>query len=329
MLSNVKYHLLKMVSSILCRMPYKNILAIGSFLGPAIMNRIPKQRNRGIEQIMTGLLCEREDAERLLNKVYQRVGMSAMEMLYMPRLCREKLHIDEYVSIDHPEYLEAAYAEGKGIVGLTAHVGNWEWLGAGLALHGYDTSAIGKKQKDDALMRIINEYRAESGEHIYLTGTGGYEMIAAARSMKKNHILGFLSDNDGDRVGLPVRCMKRIFSFPQGPVVFAKKFKAPVLPIFVVRNEDCIGNTICVGKHFYYEETGDKKHDLLVNAQKMATIMEEFIKAHPADWMWFQHLFWTEPWSIEMYCRMTDEEKEEIIRGVPFAERAEAVHEKT
>lgn len=29
-----------------------------------------------------------------------------------------------------------------------------------------------------------------------------------------------------------------------------------------------------------------------------------------------------------MYCRMTDEEKEEIIRGVPFVERAEAVHEK-
>lgn len=51
--------------------------------------------------------------------------------------------------------------------------------------------------------------------------------------------------------------------------------------------------------------------------------MEEFIKAHPADWMWFQHLFWTEPWSIEMYCRMTDEEKKEIIHGVPFAERAE------
>ena len=253
-----------------------------------------------------------------------------MEMLYMPRLCREKLHIDEYVSIDHPEYLEAAYAEGKGIVGLTAHVGNWEWLGAGLALHGYDTSAIGKKQKDDALMRIINEYRAESGEHIYLTGTGGYEMIAAARSMKKNHILGFLSDKDGDRVGIPVRFMNRIFSFPQGPVVFAKKFKAPVLPIFVVRNEDCIGNTICVGKHFYYEETGDEKHDLLVNAQKMATIMEEFIKAHPADWMWFQHLFWTEPWSIEMYCRMTDEEKRKLSTEYLLRkERREAVHEKT
>lgn len=53
-------------------------------------------------------------------------------------------------------------------------------------------------------MRIINDYRTMAGQHIYLTGTGGYEMIAAARSMKKNHILGFLSDKDGNKVGVPV-----------------------------------------------------------------------------------------------------------------------------
>lgn len=305
-----KYSLLKGVSRILCMMSYKRILAIGAFLGPAIMNRISKQRNRGIEQIMTGMGCDREAAEKLLQQVYRHVGMSAMEMMYMPRLCKEKDHIDEYVSIDHPEYLEEAYAEGKGVVGLTAHVGSWEWLGAGLALHGYDTSAIGKKQKDDALMQIINEYREASGEHIYLTGTGGYQMIAAARSMKMNHILGFLSDKDGDKVGVPVRFMNRIFSFPQGPSVFARKFQAPILPIFVVRNENGTGNTICVGKHFYYEDTGDKKRDLIVNSQKMATIIEGFIKSHPADWLWFQHLFWTEPEEIAMYQALTKEEKE-------------------
>lgn len=30
-------------------------------------------------------------------------------------------------------------------------------------------------------MRIINDYRTMAGQHIYLTGTGGYEMIAAAQ----------------------------------------------------------------------------------------------------------------------------------------------------
>lgn len=236
MLFNVRYGILKGISSLLCSMSYDSILAIGRFLGPCIMNRIAKQKKRGIRQIMIGLGVSRPEAEKLLQKVYEHIGMSAMEMLYMPRLCREKDHIDDYVKIDHPEYLEAAYAEGKGIVGLTAHMGNWEWLGAGLALHGYDTSAIGKKQSDDALMKMINSYRAMAGQHIYLTGTGGYEMIAAARSMKKNHILGFLSDKDGNKVGVPVLFMNRVFSFPQGPAVFAKKFKAPIVPIFIIRN---------------------------------------------------------------------------------------------
>ena len=149
MLFNVRYGFLKGLSSLICAMSYDRILAIGRFLGPFIMNRIAKQKKRGIEQIMFGLKVSRPEAEELLQKVYRNIGMSAMEMMYMPRLCKEKDHIDDYVKIDHPEYLEAAYAEKKGIVGLTAHMGNWEWLGAGLALHGYDTSAIGKKQSDD------------------------------------------------------------------------------------------------------------------------------------------------------------------------------------
>lgn len=316
MLFNVRYGLLKGISHLLCGMSYDRILSIGRVLGPCIMNRIAKQRNRGIEQMMRGMGIRREEAEKLLHKVYEHIGMSAMEMMYMPRLCKEKDHIDDYVKIDHPEYLEAAYAEGKGIVGLTAHMGNWEWLGAGLALHDYDTSAIGKKQADDALMRIINDYRARVGQHIFLTGTGGYEMIAAARSMKKNHILGFLSDKDGDETGIPVLFMNRVFSFPQGPCVFARKFKAPILPLFIVRNEGGKGHTICIAKPFYYEETGDTKRDLMTNAQKMATIMEDFIKEHPTDWLWFQHLFWTRPGRIKMYMELTEEEKKRFAPGI-------------
>lgn len=305
-----KYRLLKGISGLLCGMSYEKILAIGRFLGPLIMNRIQKQKKRGISQLMSGLPCDRAEAERILQEVYRHIGMSAMEMLYMPRLCAEKAHIGDYVKIDHPEYLEAAYAEGRGIVGLTAHIGNWEWLGAGLALHGYPTSAIGKKQADDALMRIINEYRAEAGQHIYLTGTGGYEMIAAARSMKKNHILGFLSDKDGNVSGIPVQFMNRTFSFPQGPAIFAKKFKAPVLPIFITRNEGGKGHTIRLGKPFHYEELDDKQEELVYNAQKMASAMECFIRQYPADWIWFQHLFWTKPEDIKMLREMKEKDGE-------------------
>lgn len=304
----LRYRILKGLSHLLCSLSYERILGIGRFLGPFIMNRIKKQKLRGLHQLETGLLVSPAEAEKILQKVYENIGMSTMEMLYMPRLVKEKDHIEDYVTIDHPEYLEAAYAEGRGIVGLTAHIGNWEWLGAGLALHGYPTSAIGKKQADDALMKIINEYRAQAGQHIYLTGTGGYEMIAAARSMKKNHILGFLSDKDGGRTGIPVHFMNRIFSFPQGPAIFARKFKAPILPIFITRNEGGKGHTIRIGKPFHFIPMKDPEEELIVNSQKMADAMEAFIKQYPTDWMWFQHLFWTEPKDIKMLQSVKEKE---------------------
>lgn len=304
----LKYRILKGTSHLLCKLSYDKILCVGRFIGPLVMNRIQKQKKRGLEQIMTGLGCGREEAEAILQRVYQNIGMSVMEMLYMPRLVKEKEHIAEYVRIDHPEYLEAAYAEGRGIVGLTAHIGNWEWLGAGLALHGYPTSAIGKKQADDALMRIINEYRAQAGQHIYLTGTGGYEMIAAARSMKKNNILGFLSDKDGGQAGIPVHFMNRIFSFPQGPAIFARKFKAPILPIFITRDAD-YHHTIRIGKAFHFKGMENKQEELIYNSQRMADVMEGFIKKYPYDWMWFQHLFWTEPEQIRMLQELKEKER--------------------
>lgn len=316
MLYTTRYRLLKGLSSLLCHMSYDRILSIGRALGPFVMNRISKQKKRGIEQIMTGLGCSQQEAEKLLQEVYKHIGMSAMEMLYMPALYKNRSHIDDYITIDHPEYLEEAYAKGKGVIGLTAHVGNWEWLGAGMALHGFPTSAIGKKQSDDVLMKVINEYRALVGQHIFLTGTDGYELIAAARSMKKNNILGFLSDKDGNKVGVPVLFMNRVFSFPLGPAVFARKFKAPIVPLFIVRNKNDRGHTICVQKPFYYKDTGHTTDDLLENCQNMASIIENFIKDHPADWLWFQHLFWTRPGKIKMYNSLSKEKKERFARGM-------------
>ena len=63
---DVRYRILKGISNMLCRMSYDRILSIGRFLGPCIMNRIAKQRNRGLEQIMTGLKVSRPEAEKLL-----------------------------------------------------------------------------------------------------------------------------------------------------------------------------------------------------------------------------------------------------------------------
>lgn len=51
-----------------------------------------------------------------------------MEMLYMPNLTPQ--FIKEHIEMRGLEHLDAALAEDKGVIILTAHVGNWEWMGA-------------------------------------------------------------------------------------------------------------------------------------------------------------------------------------------------------
>ena len=50
----------------------------------------------------------------------------------------------------------------------------------------------------------------------------------------------------------------------------------------------------------------------------MALIIENFIKKHPADWLWFQHLFWTEPAKVELLKEMKVEDIQTIFNGLTY-----------
>lgn len=148
------------------------------------MNRIGKQKRRGLEQIKMGLRCGDDEAERILQRVYRNIGMSVMEMLYMPRLVREKITSMIMCASSIQNIWKRPMRKGKELSALRriSATGNGWARGSLCTATPRRRSA---KQADDALMKIINDYRTQAGQHIYLTGTGGYEMIAAARAMKK------------------------------------------------------------------------------------------------------------------------------------------------
>lgn len=291
-----QYRWIKRCSRAVCRLSYPHVLAVGRRLGPLILGRLTKPRERGLRQIEAGLGVSRAEAERLLHRHFEHLGMTAMEILYTPRLVADKADLSRYITIDHPERLQAALAEGHGVVGLTAHIGNWEWLGAGLALYGFPTTTIAKRQPNDQVTRILNEYRKLAGLDVF--HSGGSDIIGAARAMKRKKILGFLTDKDGDVDGVPVMFLGRLSSAVEGPAVFARRFHAPIVPLFIRRNDDGIGHVICVGEPYHYIDTGDARKDTDREMQKMTTVMETFIREHPTQWLWIQRRWWTAPEDI-------------------------------
>ena len=269
-----QYHLVKGISWLVCRLPYKLILLIGASLGPVYGFIAKKQKLRGIKNIKIGMNMNDQDAEQLIDKLFKNLGRSAMEVLYMPNLT--KSFIDKHIEMRGVEYLEEAIAEDKGVIVLTAH--------------GYPSTTIVKKQPNAQFTRLMNEYREMVGLDVF--ASGGNEIVSAAKALKKKKLLGFLADQDGYINGLPVPFLGQDSSAVIGPATFAKKFGSPVVPIFASRKPEG-GHIVNILPALHYIETGDEDADMYRLTEECVRVTEDFIRQHPDEWLWFQHRWMT------------------------------------
>ena len=231
------------------------------------------------------------EATQHIHQLFLNLGMTFMEILYMPALNKD--NIRGLVSFDRPDVLWEALAQKHGVVMLACHMDNWEWLGAALALNGFPLSAVEKPQPNRVYSDFMNELRRGVGQEIFSRGTS--EILGCARAMKKGRMLGLIADQDGGYDGIFVPFFGKMASTPTGPAYFARKFQAPILPIFIVRKPSGYGHQVIVEDPIYYENTGDQKQDDYNVTLKMTEKVEAVIRKYPDNWIWFQHR-WNTPY---------------------------------
>lgn len=288
-----QYHLLKAISKIVCLLPYSAVLCLGKLLGKLYYHIAARQRRRALAQLLDSTGISPEEGNITIKKLFHNLGQTFLEVMYIPSLTPER--IKEFVEIENRHYLSDALAEGKGVVFLTAHIGNWEWLGSALALEGFPMTTVIKRQPNDQHTRILNDYRQMVGMEIFASGTT--ELVAAAKAMKKGKVLGFLADQDGGKEGLFVKFLGKMASTPLGPAVFARKFKAPVVPAFIVRRPEG-GHRIIIQPPLYYENIGGDPESVNKLTERMTKIIEDIIRQYPDEWLWFQKR-WNTPFRGE------------------------------
>ncbi len=286
------YFVLKTLSTVISWLPYKAVIALGKGAGHLYHLIAKKQRIRAEETIRERLNYDCEKAEKTINSLFVNLGMTFMEMLYMPALNKD--NIRGLVTFDREDVLWEVLSEGHGVVMLACHIDNWEWLGAALALYGFPLSAVEKPQPNRVYSDFMNELRKGVGQEIFSRGTG--EILGCARAMKKGRMLGLIADQDGGPEGIFVPFLGKMASTPAGPAYFARKFGAPIIPIFIVRKQGGCGHLAIVKDPIRYENTGDEKADDYKVTLKMTQEVEKVIREYPDNWMWFQHR-WNTPYT--------------------------------
>ncbi len=289
----MQYYFFRLIVKIVSLLPYPLVLALGRFIGVVYYNLVKKQVNRARITIQERLQVSEQKADEITKSMCKNIGMSAMEIMYMPALNKD--NIRKYVHIENEDLLWQAVNENKGVVMLAIHMDNWEWLGAALAMYGYPITSFIKPQPNESVNKILHYLRVNAGIELFERGTN--EIIGAARALKKGKMLGFIADQDGGYDGIFVPFLGKYASTPAGPAYFAKKFKSPIVPIFIVRNKNG-GHKTIIYDYFYYEDTGNEKQDMYNCTLKMTQILEDIIKKYPDNWLWFQKR-WNTPYQEE------------------------------
>lgn len=277
------YNLVKLVSRLVCAQPLCLNEALASGVGRLCWHVVPAWRQyMARRNVMECLGVSQEEAEIIARKSVTRFGRMLVEVLRYPLLTKENFR--ELVHFEGLEHLEEAYAEGHGVIMCTAHYGNWEMLGASMALLGYPILSITRKQNNGDMDRFINDYRQMVGQHVTYNH-GENSMLAIGRYLKEKHLVGILYDQDSAHTGEHLEFFGKPARVPDGAAHLARLFKAPIVPLFMHNNPD--GTlTAVIHPPLHALKTRDREENVHVIMRRLIAIAEDEIRRDPTMWFW-------------------------------------------
>ena len=199
-----------------------------------------------------------------------------------------KKHVNRRFRYKNIELFEKYFNEGKSVVLISGHYGNWEWTLAFPAQVKHKSLPVYKPLADERFNILINKIRGK------FIGRGGLvsmnEAFKRVIEEERNHekiVMYFLGDQTAPKSSkLWINFMNRETPFYSGPEKIARKFNHAV----VFMNIDKI-------KRGYYEaefiplfDNPAKTEELEITKKHVATL-EHFIRKRPELWLW-SHRRW-------------------------------------
>jgi KDO2-lipid IV(A) lauroyltransferase len=276
------YKMMNFLSYIVCILPHSLRRMSGNGIGRLCWLLVPRKRKiMAVSNVIQGLGAEPNQAEAIVKESTVRFGRMFFEVLAFPTM---KKDIHQYIRFEGKEHLHEALAYGRGVVLATAHSGNWELLGAALALNGFPMIAVAQKQTNAEMDRFINDYRSLVGMHVTYK-SGVREMI---KMLSAGKVIGMLMDQDAGNDGIFVDFFQRQASAPRGPAFLARMKESPIVPAFITENQDGT-HTVLIKEPIWAPQTEQRENDIIITTQRLTEIIEHHIRLQPAEWFWLHN----------------------------------------
>lgn len=235
-----------------------------------------------LAQTMAGELPTESERRTVVHRAWRNFAQSFLEALATLHMPDEE--ICSHIEIDGQEHLRAALARNKGVLALSAHLGNFPMIGPRLAAQGYDFSVVLKLAEEEGFAALQHEYVTRAGVKIIPARPRRESVPRIIQALRRNGIVLVVPD-EFRSAGVEVDFLGRRAPAPKGPVTIAQRTGAAVVPLFMVRGHD---NRLMlhVKPELRFVNTGDREADLRTNAGLFVQEIEDMVRRHPDQWSW-------------------------------------------
>jgi KDO2-lipid IV(A) lauroyltransferase len=205
---------------------------------------------------------------------------------------REPEDLRKFLRLRGLFHFTAAHRQGRGVLFLTAHAGNWELLPVLGSLYRFPVNVLYRPLDSPAFDRLVRKMRSRFGAKMIPTHRAARKVLGCLR---KGEIVAILMDQNVDWYeGVFVDFFGSRACTNKGMALIALKTGAPVLPIFLVREQG--GFAVEVGAPIPLIRTGDKTRDIEANTQLYNDAIERFVRRYPDQWFWVHQRWKTRPY---------------------------------
>jgi len=202
----------------------------------------------------------------------------------------DKKFIEKNVTIKNIDRIKDILEFGKGGIVITAHIGNWEYGGVLLGQLGYPLMAIALPHKERPVNDLFNHQREVNGMSVVSTQNAYRTCI---ERLQNNGLVAIAADRDFSLNGEVLNFLGKKMLFPKGPALLSIKTGAPIIPVFLLRNDDQ-SFTLTIEDPIFpvgtiYGNVDDMR--VIQIMKQYVYLIEKIITKYPSQWMMFRE-FW-------------------------------------
>jgi Kdo2-lipid IVA lauroyltransferase/acyltransferase len=251
--------------------------------------RLRRTGERNLELAFPGI--SEDERASILRGCFKSLGRLLGEFSQFPHTTPESLR--QIIEFEGLENLEAARAQGRGVIVFTAHLGAWELLSFALSAFGYPMSFLVRRIDNPQVEHLVEKTRTRFGNR-------SIDKRAAARPimrvLRQGDIVGILIDlNTHQHEGVFVNFFGIPASTTTSLAKLALRTEAAVIPFFMPWDKQRQRFLMRIDPPLAITRTGNEDDDVRRLTSLFTSVIEGYVRRYPDQWLWIHKRWNTRP----------------------------------